>query len=236
MAGKVKIIGTTLMLIVLMSFASCSHKNDDASESSASETIASVVVEENEKAKGLTFPYDLDEGNLVINSLFQSSIENPDCGNVYAEDVASLEIVNQSGRFVESADITLTLGDGSQLHMKIQDIPDDQKVWVFECENVSFSSEDVCVSIDCDVHYLDEDPLMSDMVTVDAEGTTVTIVNHSEEVLGGLTVECHCLFDGVYYGGLTYSYPADELALGGSTVIEAEDCYLGTADVVHISE
>lgn len=238
-----KIIGVILMLIVSMFAVACSDNKDkdNTNQSSDEETESTeedsmISIEADEDVKGIEYPYQLDEGNLIINSLFQSSIENPDCNNEYADDIASLEIENQSGRFIESTDITLTLNDDSQLHMKIQEIPADQKVWVFECENTSLSSDMVCVSIDCDISYLDEDPLLSDRVTVSTEETSVTLVNQSGESLSGLTVNCHCLFDSVYYGGQVSSYSVDELAAGSSTVIEAEDCYLGTADVVRISE
>lgn len=235
-----KIICLILMLIAFVSFAACSDKKNGVEKLENAEDIEieeeSLASIEFEEEKGIDFPYELDDGNLVVNALFQSSIENPDCGNEYADDIASLEIVNQSGRFLESAVITLTMSDGAQMHMTMRDIPADQKVWVFENNNVSLTGEMVCVTMDCETNYLGQVPEVSHQIAVDVEGTTITIANQSEEIVSGVTVECHCLFDDVYYGGQTYNYPIDEISPGGAVVVEAEDCYLGTAEVVLITE
>ncbi|MEO2239526.1 hypothetical protein ABE547_09970 [Dorea sp. YH-dor226] len=225
---KQKIIQIFLMVAVLLMVTACSGKKD-------TKTTDAEETKENKKIE-ISFPYALDEERLLVNSLFQSSIENPDCDNEYADDIASLEIVNQSGKYLESAEITVHMSDDTELHMSVADVPSEQKVWVFDNQNQVLSSDATCISIECDAKYLDEVPLMKDQVVVEVNETTVTLLNQSEETLSGLTVECHCIIDGVYYGGLTYSYPAEDIMPNGSVVIEAEDCFLGTADVVRLSK
>lgn len=250
MIRKKRIILTIVMLIVVTMLTACSGNNADTADTAQptadyagskanenSETENENQTEtETESEKEIVFPMELDNGNLIVNSLFQSSIENPDCNDEYGDDIASLEVVNQSGKLLESADITLHMNDGMELHMQISDLPAGQKVWVFDNKNNSITDGAVCVSIDCKADYLDEVPMMANMISVETSETSVTLTNRSEETLSGLTVKCHCSIDGVYYGGLTYSYPVDELSPDKSTVIEADDCFLGTAVVVRISK
>lgn len=223
-----KIIQILLMIAVLLMVTACSGKK-------GTKTTDAEEIKENEKIE-ISFPYALDEERLLVNSLFQSSIENPDCDNEYAEDIASLELVNQSGKYLESAEITVHMSDDTELHMSVADVPSEQKVWVFDNQNQVLSSDATCISIECDAKYLDEAPLMKEQVVVEVNETTVTLLNQSEETLSGLTVECHCIIDGVCYGGLTYSYPVEDIMPNSSIVIEAEDCFLGTADVVRLSK
>ena len=228
MSKKNRVISLIILLMFCIMLSACSGKKDKESE---------TVSEKKEKKKTeISFPYAIDEDRLMVNSLFQSSIENPDCENEYADDIASLEIENQSGKFLESAKITLHMSDDLELNMVIKDIPANQKVWVFDNMNQSIKGDAICESIDCEASFLDEDPLIGEQIKIKVKDTKVTLSNQSEETLSGLTVGCHCLFDGVYYGGLTYSYPVDEISPDGKTVIEADDCFLGTAEVVRISK
>ena len=54
--------------------------------------------------------------------------------------------------------------------------------------------------------------------------------------LSNLLLHCHCLIDGSYFGGLTYTYPVESIPAGQSIAVEAEDCYLGEAAVVRVSQ
>ena len=67
----------------------------------------------NNEKKKMTFPYDLDDGKLTVQSIFQSSIDNPDCHDKYEDDIASLEIVNNSDQLLKEADITVETDDGT---------------------------------------------------------------------------------------------------------------------------
>ena len=41
--------------------------------------------------------------------------------------------------------------------------------------------------------------------------------------------------DDAYFGGLTYTYPVENIPAGESVTLQAEECYLGEAAVVRIS-
>ena len=97
------------LVLILLLFTACGKKE----EQTDTRGEATEAVSTEEQKEGIEFPYEIDNGNLVINSVFQSSIENPDCGNEYGDDIASLELVNQSNQYLDSAELTLHMSDGS---------------------------------------------------------------------------------------------------------------------------
>lgn len=188
------------------------------------------------KAKeDVTFPCLLADEQLSVTSLFQYSGENPDCGDEAGENVVSLAVTNQSGRHLTSAKITAKLADGTRLTFQLADIPAGQTVWVFDQDNGSFASSSACKELKCEASFEAETPLLEDQVAVETEGTSVTLTNLTDEDLAGLTVYCHCIFDGTYFGGSTYAYPVDGIPAGGRVTIQAEECYLGEAAVVRVT-
>ena len=55
------------------------------------------------KNQEVSFPYELEEGKIEILSLFQASVENPDCNNELGENTAALEIANKSEEYCQQA-------------------------------------------------------------------------------------------------------------------------------------
>ena len=199
-------------------------------EKSGSEKPDSV----GETGERITFPYELADGKLKAASLFQYSGLNPDCNNEEGEDIAALEIVNQSDEFCESAEIQVVMQDGTELAFKAEDIPAGKKIWVFESNNQSIGQNDACKEIQ-DTSEFGEASFVKDQVTASVEDTTITIENLTGEEITDLTVGCHCLFEDTYFGGVTYSYPTGRIPAGGQVTVDAADCYMGTAEVVWIS-
>lgn len=187
-----------------------------------------------ETGEGLAFPYELADGKLQATSLFQYSGLNPDCNNEEGENTAALEIVNQSDEFCESAEIQVVMQDGTELAFKAENIPAGKKIWVFESNNQSIGQNDACKEIQ-DTSEFGEASFVKDQVTASVEDTTITIENLTGEEITDLTVGCHCLFEDTYFGGVTYSYPTGRIPAGGQVTVDAADCYMGTAEVVWIS-
>lgn len=77
---------------------------------------------------------------------------------------------------------------------------------------------------------------MEDEVEVKVKETEVILTNKSGEELKNLNVSCHCLFEEAYFGGLTYTYPVESIPAGESTTVQAEECYMGEAEVVRIGQ
>ena len=200
-----------------------------------SDKVDSKQSEEEQQAEGLAFPYELAEGKLQAASLFQYSGLNPDCNNEEGEDIAALEIVNQSDEFCRSAEIQVVMQDGTELAFKAENIPAGKKIWVFESNNQSIGQNDACKEIQ-DTSEFGEASFVKDQVTASVEDTTITIENLTGEEITDLTVRCHCLFEDTYFGGVTYSYPTGRIPAGGQVTVDAADCYMGSAEVVWISK
>ena len=187
-----------------------------------------------EMGERIPFPYELADGKLKVASLFQYSGLNPDCNNEEGEDIAALEIVNQSNEFCKSAEIHVRMENGTELVFRAEDIPAGRKIWVFESGNQSVGQDDVCEELR-DNSEFEEVSLMEDQIRASVEDTTITIENLTGEEITDLMVGCHCLFEDTYFGGVTYSYPTGTIPAGGQAVVDAADCYMGTAEVVWIS-
>lgn len=183
--------------------------------------------------KTIEFPYELEGGKLVVNSLFQASIENPDCNNEIGENTASLEIVNQSDDYCDEAEISVKMQDGSQYTFKIFDVPAGKSVWAFDLGNQTLAQEGQCKKIDSTATFA-EMPSVPDGIEYEVNDTVITIRNVSEQNINNLTVYYHCLFDEAYYGGKSYSQSIESLPAGQVIQLQTDECYMGTAEVVNI--
>lgn len=182
----------------------------------------------------IAFPLAAEDDKLEINSLFQFSGINPDCGNQEGTDVAGIQLRNVSSSHLTRAAIEVTLLSGKLLRFTVEDLPAGMTALAFSDENMSMDLADACVSLSCEASFEAESPLMADRLSVSVEGTQITVTNISGDDLTNLTVYCHCLLDQDCYGGLTYCYPIEFLPAGGSATVDAVDCYLGDAKVVRI--
>lgn len=189
-----------------------------------------------EKEIGLAFPYELEEGKLSVDSIFQFTGFNPDNENAEGENIAALTVVNQSEQHLTSAQFTVKLADGTKLAFEITDLPAGQKAMIFEKENQVYDLDDICEEITDTAEFEDASPVMADMLSAEVQETTVTLTNNSEEDLSNLLLHCHCVIDDVYFGGLTYTYPIESIPVGQSASVDAVDCYLGQAAVVRVSQ
>lgn len=225
-----------LIVVGVIVFLTGKSPDETKEQDAAGSEAAAENAEEEEQQRGLQFPYELEDGKLVVASLFQSDIMNPDCNDEMGEEIASLEIVNQSGKYLSSASFKVTMEDRQVLNFKVSDVPNGKSVWAFETGNTSISSDAVCELIECETQYEEEAPLMADQIAVEVSDTSVTLTNLTDEDLTNLVVDCHCLFEEAYFGGLTYTYPVDVLSAGGTAMIEADDCYMGNAEVVRITQ
>lgn len=191
---------------------------------------------ENQGNEAVEFPYSLEDGKIEVRSLFQYSGMNPDCKDESGEDIASLEIVNKSEEHLKNGEFTVKLVDGTEIPFVVADIPAGQIVWAYATDNSSYDASVACAVIKSDVTFEDKTSLLEDKLTIDVQETEVTLTNKSEENLKNLNVYCHCFFEEAYFGGLTYTYPVETIPAGKSITLQAEECYLGQAEVVRISQ
>lgn len=197
-----------------------------------SEAIAVETTEET--VPTVTFPLSLDDGRLEINSLFQFTGINPDCGNQDGTDIASIVLKNVSGMYLAEANISLTLLDGTQLNFTVTELPAGESAMAFSTENLSIPANAVCLSTGCEASYDPTAVTDSDQVTASADGIRITLTNVSGQAISQIVVYCRDLLGDDYFGGTTYSYTVTDLPAGESTTVEATDCVLGMAEVIRI--
>lgn len=181
----------------------------------------------------LDLPMELGDG-LLLKSLFSSDVMNPDCGNSYGCDIATAELTNNSDRVIESAKIEVELSDGSTMIFCLAYIPAGKTVWAFSVDNDVLKSELFVTDVACTVRFADALDLCEENVTVSVNEYSVVLNNKTSNVIADAAVCCHCVVDDIYFGGTVFTYNSGELAAYSGTIIEAADCMLGTAEVVHI--
>lgn len=225
-----------LLLLLLMMVTGCAKRpsETEASTSSESPVTATQTPTEPTAPPELEFPFMLEDGALEISSAFQYSGPNPDCGWEEKENIGALVLVNRSDKYLTETNITVTLSNEETLQFAATDIPPGQTVWVFESENKVFSPEEQCIAAEGEAKFSDDTGLSADEVTAEAQSIALTLTNNTDSDMKDLTVRCHILFDGVYFGGTAYSYPVEAIPAGGNVIVEAMDCFLGDAAAVWI--
>ena len=224
------VVAVAAVVIAFIAIAAAVYTSDSGKSGNGQDTP-----EEEQQAEGLAFPYELEDGKISVDSIFQFTGFNPDNENVEGENIAALTVVNQSKQHLASAQFTVKLADGAKLAFEITDLPAGQKAMIFEKENQVYELDDVCQEITDTAEFEDVSPVMADRLSAEVQETTVTLTNNSEEDLTDLLLHCHCMIDDAYFGGLTYTYSIESIPAGQSASVNAEDCYLGQAAVVRVS-
>lgn len=230
---NVLILGTLLVLL-LMSLSGCGKTEQESANVAVGQAELIEKNEIEEKTTSLKFPYILEE-QLEVLSLSTATMPNPDAGGEIGENIASIELINSTGKFIELAEILVSLEDGTQFEFIVHDLPNAGKVQAFEVKNTVYEDKILCEKVEIiKLQTFEGDHLMSQAITIEEQETLVTLTNTSQSDLQDLTVICMCDFDGSYFGGTSYAYPVESLLAGESVTIDATDCYLGVADVVRI--
>lgn len=182
----------------------------------------------------VSFPYALEDSGLELISLFQYTGNNPDCGWAEGTDIGAVILKNETGRYLETLNLTVVMADGTELSFTASDIPHGKTVWAFEGENKTYDDAAGVAEIRCETTYLDGNGLVPDKVKAAAEGMNVTLTNVSGETLTGLAVRCHNILDGAYFGGTSYTYPVAEIPADGTAAVAAVDCVLGDVGITRV--
>lgn len=207
----------------------------------AAQTTAPAEQPAQPAAQQLSLPYLMTEAGLEIQECFASSIPNPDGGDLLAENVASLQIVNKSDRYLENVFLTLKASDdsddsdGGMYRFQIRDLPAGGVAWVFDLDSRPWTEGAAITELSCDQLQFGRQQLPETLL-IQEEDLLVTLTNTGTEPLEALQVVCRCDFGEVYFGGVSYDYPVERLESGEKIVISAEQCYMGTAKVVNIRQ
>ena len=184
---------------------------------------------------GLMFPHTVDGENLEIGSLFQYSGPNPDCGNEQGEDVGSIQLTNKSGKYLETADITINLANGIAYVFHVEGLPDGKTVLALDTTNQTYDGKSGAADIEAETAYSENASLKEDALSVSNDEEGIHLTNISGEELKNINVKYHCDMDDMYFGGLCYEGTVESLAAGEDTVLDTSECHMGEAAVVNIT-
>lgn len=191
--------------------------------------------DEEETDEGLEFPYVLDDEQLQIDSLFQYSGVNPDAGNENSEDIASIQMTNNSAKYLETAEISVELTDGTTYSFEVQDIPAGKSVMAFDTTNAAYDGKTGVAFMDAKTTYSSDAGLKEEAVKITSDDNGIQLENISGENLGNMKVKYHCVLDDMYFGGSSMETEVAGLAAGETTTVDTSESILGDAEVVSIA-
>ena len=198
------ILGIILVLLIILLVVLTGHKRSLAKQEAAKKAEAKAE-------KGLELPYQFDDGKLEMKSIFSYAGPNPDNNAEEGDNIAAIQMTNCSDTYLASAQITVTVGDGTKLTYQVEALPAGKTVTAFEVQNQELPDKSA------------------------VEDTNIGLTNISQEAIQNMTVFYHDVMDDEYFGGKSYQKTVESLAAGESTTVTAEECYIGEAAVAGIS-
>lgn len=217
-----------------------STEQSEENETAAEETQAKEENTEDtdtseETDTGLEFPYLLDDEQLQIDSFFQYSGVNPDAQNEDGEDIASVQMKNNSSKYLEEAEISVELNDGTTYSFKVQDIPAGKSVMAFDTANAAYDGKTGVAFIDAKTTYSTDAGVDEKAVKITSDDSDVQLENISGEALGNMKIKYHCLLDDMYFGGISSETELAGIDAGEKTAVDTSESILGDAEVVSIT-
>lgn len=210
-------------------------ENETVDDVQTAETNEEETEPSEETDTGLEFPYLLDDDKIQIDSLFQYSGINMDAQNEECEDVASLQLKNNSDQYLEKAEISVELTDGTVFSFEVEDIPAGKSVMAFDTANTAYDGKTGVALIDATTTYSSDAGLKETDVKITSDDNGVQLENISGDVLANLKIKYHCVMDDMYFGGISSETEVAELVAGETTTVDTSESILGDAEVVSIT-
>lgn len=219
-----------------------STEQSEENETAEEETLAKEEKENTEDTDtseetdaGLEFPYLLDDELIQIDSFFQYSGVNPDAQNEEGEDIASVQMKNNSSKYLEEAEISVELNDGTTYSFKVQDIPAGKSVMAFDTANGTYDGKTGVAFIDAKTTYSTDAGVDEKVVKITSDDSDVQLENISGEALGNMKIKYHCVLDDMYFGGISSETELAGIDAGEKTAVDTSESILGDAEVVSIT-
>lgn len=231
-ANEILILSIIVLLGALMAVIVCAfhQKKLDNDSETGSESETSITEDESESI-ALSMPYVLDSG-LIIDTYFQYTGINPDCQEEEGTDVASIQLINKTGRYIKEALIEMTLDYKQTVHFVIKDLPTDAQLYAFDINNTSCSGTAVITGFKENVVFSDEYALDEEVVSIIYDVMSAEISNISDQSIGACKIIYHDQMDGILFGGISYQQEIETLEAGESIYIEMPECYIGGPMIV----
>lgn len=239
------IVVIVVLLGIVIAINQGGHEQEPSTEQTdENETVDDVqTAETNEEETepsvetdtGLEFPYLLDDDKIQIDSLFQYSGINMDAQNEECEDVASLQLKNNSDQYLEKAEISVELTDGTAFSFEVEDVPASKSVMAFDTANTVYDGKTGVALIDAATTYSSDAGLKETDVKIISDDNGVQMENISGNALANLKIKYHCVMDDMYFGGISSETEVAGLAAGETTTVDTSESILGDAEVVSIT-
>lgn len=210
-------------------------ENETVDDVQTAETNEEETEPSEETDTGLEFPYLLDDDKIQIDSLFQYSGINMDAQNEECEDVASLQLENNSDQYLEKAEISVELTDGTAFSFEVEDVPASKSVMAFDTANTVYDGKTGVALIDAATTYSSDAGLKETDVKIISDDNGVRMENISGNALANLKIKYHCVMDDMYFGGISSETEVAGLAAGETTTVDTSESILGDAEVVSIT-
>lgn len=207
-------------------------KDSQSAESTDEEEPADTAEEDD---TGLEFPYKLDHNRLRIDSLFQYSGVNPDAQLENGDDIASIQLKNISDQYLESAEISVELDNGTAFSFTLQDIPAGKSVTAFDTANTSYDGNAGVAYIEAQASYNADASVNEDACAITKDDQGVHLQNISDDTLNNIQVKYHSILDDMYFGGLSYTATVDSLAVDQTTDVDTSEDMLGDVEIVSVA-
>lgn len=209
------------------------ESEDSQSAESTDEEEPADTAEEDDT--GLEFPYKLDHNRLRIDSLFQYSGVNPDAQLENGDDIASIQLKNISDQYLESAEISVELDNGTAFSFTVQDIPAGKSVTAFDTANTSYDGNAGVAYIEAQASYNADASVNEDACAITKDDQGVHLQNISGDTLNNIQVKYHSILDDMYFGGLSYTATVDSLAVDQTTDVDTSEDMLGDVEIVSVA-
>lgn len=241
------IVVIVVLLGIVIVINQSGHKQEPSTEQTESEEAADDTQpadtnDEEEQTEtseetdaGLEFPYLLDDDKIQVDSLFQYSGINPDAQNEECEDVASLQLKNNSDQYLETAEISVELTDGTAFSFEVEDVPTGKSVMAFDTANGAYDGKTGVAFIDAETTYSADAGLKENDIKITSDDNGVQMENISGAALENLKMKYHCVLDDMYFGGISSETEVAGLAAGETTTVDTSESILGDAEVVSIA-
>ncbi|MBP3703956.1 MAG: hypothetical protein J6I98_00350, partial [Clostridia bacterium] len=150
----------------MTSSAVTEETGEDAGQSEKESEQNAVYID----GDAVEFPVSLENDRLEIESLYQYSGLNPDCGDAEGNNTAAITLHNVSSEYLKEAEISMTLQDGTELEFKITDLPAGKSAIAFSTANTELGADAACVQIGCGAVF-EEPENTAEKVSAEVEGT-----------------------------------------------------------------
>lgn len=191
--------------------------------------------EKTKEEQQITFPYELEDGKLILESVFPYTGTNLDCNEEEGEDIGAIQLTNMSDETLETADITVMMSDKSELKFRVEELPSGESVLAFDIENNVLDQSAEVIDITVETSYSSKTSLEEESFSMTIEEDQIQLTNVTQDDLKNISVKYHCRLNDMYFGGKCYESLVETLKAGETTVIDASECYLGEAAVISIT-